>query len=128
MSDEFLNGMREAPRPAFVHAMRERLRGLDAADERRAAAGWPTPVLATAAVVLLVAGSLAFPAVRATARAFLDLFHDRSVKEIRFDPSRFVRVREGLEGRSPALLVFDEPEVLQDPGAPLTSSMARAAS
>lgn len=124
MNDDFLGELRALPRPAFSRALRERLRRIETTGTARAA--WLRPARAWAgSLALLAAGSLALPGVRATARAFLDLFREHSVAAIRFDPSRFEGLRSG--NRSPALVLFGEPELLEDPGVPVRHPTPEAA-
>jgi hypothetical protein len=73
-SDEFIASAWRKPPPAFARELRERLRTLDT---RRGPAVFRTTGLraaACAAALLAGAGLLSFPAVRAGARVFLDLF------------------------------------------------------
>ncbi len=127
MDGDFLDALREAPQPAFASSLRAGLRAIDAAQSRRRAARRRLRALGLSAGVLLMAGSLAFPAVRAMARQILDLFRDRSVVDVRFDPARLAPVREMLAGRSPALLIFGELTLVQDPGPPATFPTLAAA-
>ncbi|NOT34216.1 MAG: hypothetical protein HOP12_08620 [Candidatus Eisenbacteria bacterium] len=127
MSDDFLNELRESPRPAFERALRERLRGLEAANQPRALWWRPVPVFATVVVALVVAAPLAFPSVRATAQAFLDLFRVRTVTAIQFDPERLDRLHEQFKGQDPAMLVFHEQQVLKEPGVPVIYATPAAA-
>ncbi len=130
MSTEFLETLWESPRPAFVAELGERLRALEAREERRARprrVAW-LPIAAT--FLMLLAGSLAFPAVRAGVVAVLDLFQDRSVARVRFDPERVAPLRGRLADRSPALLLFAEPVREREPGTkhafPTAEAAARA--
>ena len=127
MSDEFLHRMWAAPSPEFAHLLLRRLHALEASPERPTPVWRRVPVTGTAVAVLLLTGTLAFPQVRATARAFLDLFRETSVAGVQLDPSRFEHVRESSGHRSPALLLFAAPEILQDSGAPVVYPTPEAA-
>lgn len=112
MDDRFLHEHRQAPRPAFGRALRERLRGIEADEAPRVFR--PAPLLAVAAA-LAVVSLFAFPAVRASAQAFLELFRVRQFAAVRFDPAQLERLEKLQQGNN-ALLVFDDHEVLRDPG------------
>jgi len=116
MNDQFLNHLRREPRPEFARGLRERLRG----QEQAASRPWRTinlPVALAAAFLAVAIGALfAFPVVRASAQAFLDLFRVRGFTAVQFDPARLDKLRS-LE-QDNALLVFDQQEVILDPGAP----------
>jgi hypothetical protein len=121
MSEDFLDALRDEPRPEFAGDLREKLRALESAPKRkRFAAG-------AVAAILLLAGSLAFPSVREKARAFLDLFYEREVTQIAFDPARVAPVRARLGERSPVLAVFADPERLTEAGGPSVYPTVEAA-
>jgi len=116
MNDQFLHDLRREPRPEFARGLRERLHG----EERAASRPWRTlnlPFALAAAFVAVAIGALfVFPAVRASAQAFLDLFRVRSFTAVQFDPARLEKLRS-LE-QDNALLVFDQQEVIVNPGEP----------
>lgn len=116
MDDRFLHEQREEPAAGFGRALREHLRGLEDTHESRASR-W-RPVLASAAAVAVVAVSFTFPAVRVAAQNALDLFRVRSFAGIEIDESRIEQIRKLHDdtSRDPAMLVFDEQQVLQEPG------------
>lgn len=129
MSDDFLNALREPPRPEFARELRVRLRALESSDERPLARR-RILVFASVAALLLVVGSLAFPSVRERVREVLDLFREHDVIGARFEPSRFEDLRARIGERSPLLLTFGDPEVLEESGPPAvypTLAAARAA-
>jgi hypothetical protein len=119
MDDRFLHERREAPRPAFAAGLRERLRETeDAAGARQAP--W-RPLAAAAAGVAVVALAFTLPAVRAVAQDALDLFRVRSFAPVEFDESRLDQLRQLQDraGSDPTLMVFDDQEVLKEPGPPV---------
>ena len=127
MDDRFLHEQRREPSAGFGRALRERLRGGEdeaAADPDRLSAGarWRlVPALASAMAVALVALSFTIPAVRVAAQNALDLFRVRSFAAVEIDESRLEQLRKlhDQAGSDPAMLVFDQQEVLQEPGKPV---------
>jgi len=119
MDDRFLHEQREAPRPGFAAALRERLREVEDAAEVRHAP-W-RPLAAFAAGVAAVAIAFTFPAVRAVAQDALDLFRVRSFAPVEFDESRLEQLRQlqSRAGTDPAMMVFDAQEVLKEPAPPV---------
>jgi FtsP/CotA-like multicopper oxidase with cupredoxin domain len=96
MDDRFLNGLRREPPPEFARELHERLRrqGPAAAAARAwRPLRWAVP-LAGGLAVTLVAVSFTFPAVRASAQAFLDLFRVRNFAAVSIDPARFERLKD----------------------------------
>jgi len=114
MDDRFLKGLREEPRPEFARELRSQLRRQEV--DEKPAFRW-SPALAAAAAVAVLAGLFAFPSVRASAQAFLEIFRVRQFTAVQFDAARLEKLR-ALKDRDHALLVFDQTEVLRDPGAP----------
>jgi len=108
MSDDFLNALYRAPSPDFARALRERLHALEAEPSGRSGSWRPSFATTVLVVALMAGGSLAFPQVRATARALLDLFRQRTVADVTFDPARVEPLRARIEGKSPVLLLFGE--------------------
>jgi len=127
MNDDFLNALYRAPTPDFARALRERLRVLETEPPGRFASWRPSFATVALAVVLLAGGSLAFPQVRATARAFLDLFRHRTVADVTFDPARVEPLRARIEGKSPVLLLFGESQGPEGVGLSSTYSSPEAA-
>jgi hypothetical protein len=119
MDDRFLDELRVEPAAGFDRALRERLRGLEDAREARAAR-W-RPALAGAVAVVAVALAFTVPAVRVAAQNALDLFRVRSFAGIEVDEARLEQLRKLSDEsqRDPAMLVFDEQQVLQEPGRPV---------
>src|SRR6185503_19483500 len=128
MNDEFLNVLRREPSPEFARKLKARLRELDteAREPRRAprAARWA----ALAASLMAVALAFTFPAVRAGAQAFLDMFRVVSFTGVAFDPERLAKLpSSGLDLRQ---MIGGEAEVIKaphDPGPYGTAEEAGAA-
>lgn len=123
MDDRFLNELRAEPRPEFARALRRRLEAQERpeASRRRLA-----PALAAAAAVAVVVALFAFPSVRASAQAMLDLFRVRTFAAVELDESRVEQLR-ALGGEGP-MLVFDRHEVRDaGPARPYPSIEAASA-
>ena len=118
MDDRFLHDQRREPEPGFARSLRERLRGLEEAPEAR---GFRLhPALITAMAAGLVAVAFTFPAVRVAAQGALDLFRVRSFAAIEIDESRIEQLKKLNDeaNRDPAMMLFDQQQVLQEPGPP----------
>jgi hypothetical protein len=129
MTDEFLSDLREAPRPAFVEALKQRLDAIEREQEERTAARplWIRlrPVLAGAAALAAVAVALSVPTVRASARNLLEIFRVKRFAAVPVDMNRLQRLHEQeLDLRT---LVSDNLQVLKDPGAPIVVDDVAAA-
>jgi len=122
VDDRFLNELRRDPDPAFAARLRERLDRRDAAAVRQFR--W-RPVLAASISAAVVIALFAFPSVRASAQAVLDLFRVRNFAAVKFDPSRLEKLR--AEKQDSGLLMFGKQEVLQDPGQPQQVGSPQAA-
>ncbi|HET7133259.1 MAG TPA: DUF4367 domain-containing protein [Gammaproteobacteria bacterium] len=113
MNDEFLNVLRREPSPEFARKLKVRLRALDdeAREPRRAprAARWA----ALAASLMVVALAFTFPAVRAGAQAFLDLFRVVNFTGVAFDPERLAKLPSS--GLDLGQILGGEVEVLKQP-------------
>ncbi len=123
MSDDFLGGLKGEPRPGFARALRERLREQD---EMRAArsARW-RPVLGWATAMAVVALAFAFPAVRVSAQAMLDLFRVRNFAAVQFDPARFEKLKGFGGGDGPMFL--EKQNTTQTPAPPRVVESLQAA-
>jgi hypothetical protein len=124
MDDRFLNPMREDPDPRFTGALRERLRA-----QGSPRAGLPprlTPVVAGAVLLGVVVALFAFPSVRASAQAMLDLFRVRKFAAVSFDQSRFEKLQQLDHDRM--FMVFDKQNVTREPGPPQYLTSVGAAS
>ena len=97
MNDDFLTGLREAPRPAFAEALKHRLDALEDEELRSVQAHrfmtrW-RPVLVGAALVVMGAVSLSVPAVRAQARNLLELFRIKRFAAVPVDMQRIGKLQ-----------------------------------
>lgn len=119
MDDRFLHEQREEPSPGYSRALRERLRGVEAEVPVR---GFRLhPALAGGLAVALVAASFTLPAVRVAAQNALDLFRVKTFTAVEVDAARLEQLRNlhDQSGDDVAMSVFDQQEVLQDPGKPV---------
>ena len=125
MTDEFLNVLRREPSPEFARKLKVRLREIDSElrEPRRAprAARWA----ALAASVMAVALAFTFPAVRAGAQAFLDMFRVVSFTGIAFDPERIAKLPSS--GLDLSQIIGGESEVLNAPHDPVAYATAEEA-
>jgi len=95
MDDRFLNELRREPRPEFASELHERLRrqGPAVAPPRAwRPLQWAAPLAGGLAVALAIL-SFSFPAVRASAQAFLDLFRVRNFAAVSVDPARIEQLK-----------------------------------
>jgi hypothetical protein len=121
MNDDFLRTWRREPRPEFARELHERLRDQEEPERRSAL----RPALALAAAGLAVVALFAFPAVRASALAMLDLFRVRTITAVPFDESRMAKLKSMGEARGAA--IFDGEESLKNSGPPEIVSTTQAA-
>jgi hypothetical protein len=124
MDDRFLNQLRKDPDPGFASRLRDRLRAQE--PPRMAWNARLAPTLAGALAVGVVVALFAFPTVRASAQAMLDLFRVRKFSAVPFDASRLDRLRQLESDRT--FMVFDRKEVVRDPGDPQVVTSTAAAS
>jgi hypothetical protein len=119
MEDRFLHELRREPPAGFSRALREHLRGIE--DESPARGFRLMPALATAATAALIAFAFTLPAVRVAAQNALDMFRVKSFAPVEIDPARLDQLRalRDQTGKDPAMLVFDDQEVLQKPAQPI---------
>jgi hypothetical protein len=103
MSDQFLNGLRREPAPAFARQLKSRLQALDAP----AVAAPRSPMwrwLSVAASVLALAFAFTFPAVRTAAEAFLDYFRVVNFAGVAFDLQRAAQLWSNSSVDLPAMI------------------------
>jgi len=125
MDDRFMNELRRDPDPDFSRSLKARLREQAPSPVMRALR--PAPALAFAAVALVAVALFAFPEVRVSAQAMLDLFRVRKFAAIEIDESHLDRLKTLQSDNT--LLVFDRHEQLVDPGLPqVFTSLAEATS
>lgn len=123
MDERFLEEMRRDPRPEFASGLRSKLHAQGSPQS-----GWrrgPVRVLAMAAGVVIVAALFTLPSVRASATAMLDLFRVRKFAVVQFDESRMEKLRQLKDDRT--FLVFDQKDVMRDPGPPRYMASLEAA-
>jgi hypothetical protein len=115
MNDVWMHALRSEPSREFKEQLRRRLREHDGA-VAPAASRRHIAIAVTAVVV--VAGLLAVPAVRASASRFLSLFRVVNFVAVQVQPSRLDRLEaEQLEiGK----LIGEHVDVIADPGRPLS--------
>jgi len=124
MNDDFLRDHAREPRPEFARDLRTRLRDLEPAPRARRAAAW-RPALAGAFALVLVVSAFAFPAVRASGQAFLDLFRVRNFAAV---PVDFQRVKQLDDGRfDMKTFMADRVDTLEAPGQPVFFTTPAAA-
>lgn len=126
MDDRFLHEMRRDPDPKFADGLRDKLRRQNSPVARLT--GWPRlhPALAGALAVVLIAVSFSFPAVRASAQAFLDLFRVRNFAAVTVDAARIKQLEDGkLDLKA---LLGQHVQTLQEPGPAVLFPTAQAAS
>jgi hypothetical protein len=117
MDDSFLHRARRDPAPEFARRLRAALHESEQTTHRSRGREQVLKWVSAAASVAIVSVAFTFPAVRAGAQAFLDLFRVVNFAGVSFDPSRITDLRSrGLDLQS---LIGDSVEVLEDPGPPV---------
>jgi hypothetical protein len=119
MTDDFLDILREEPRSEFKRALRARLTAIEReceSEEPRVPARRLRLAAGMAVAFALAVAVSIFPAARATARQFLDLFRVKRFAAVSVDPSQIERLR--LAEVDIKNLLSDSVEVLEDPGEP----------
>lgn len=117
MDDQFLYDFREDPSPEFADNLRQKLSNQVVPEKGSLAPIWrkPLAVAFSAAAVFVVA--LSFPAVRAVAQQFLDLFRVQRFVAISTDPGRLKQIaRVANEGFDLKSLLSRNVKVLKEPG------------
>jgi hypothetical protein len=114
MEDAILNALRRDPSPEFSAQLQRRLRALDASAPPRSSRIPLRALAASAAAILVAAGLLAVPAVRASVASFLALFRVTNIVGVTVDPRRL----DALESQQLDLrtLIGENAQVVQDPG------------
>jgi len=123
MDDRFMNQLRQDPDPGFSRSLRAKLLTQEIPRAVK-------PALASAlsgAIALVVVVSLfAFPSVRASAQAMLDLFRVKKFSALPFDQSRIDKLQQLDKDRM--FMVFDKTETIREPGPPQVVGSLSAAS
>jgi hypothetical protein len=113
-----MHSLRQEPRPEYSRSLWRRLQAASAPDDEEPARGFRfAPVLAAAALLIVVGSLILFPSVRASAQAFLDLFRVRNFVAVQFDPGKIEKL-EKLD-HDGAFKVFDRQQEIQKPGDPV---------
>ena len=128
MSDHFLSGLREEPRPDFERELRGRLHAID---EQGGSLPVPpsrarrlVPAFAGVAAVAVLAFAFSLEPVRAAAREFLDLFRVQRFAAVRVDPERLAALQQsGLDLKG---LVGGQVEVVVKPVEPVAVTSPEA--
>jgi hypothetical protein len=119
MDDKFLHDLRRAPAPEFARRLRASLQATEIVSEEPRFVAPLTKWAAMAASVVLVSVAFTFPAVRAGAQAFLDLFRVVSVRGVSFDAERLSELEQiDLSSLDLPSIVGDNVEVLAESGPP----------
>ncbi len=128
MDDQFLYEFRKNPRPEFAASLRNRLNQEPEAEPNNSRQVW-RPALALMGLLVVGAGLLSFPSVRAAAQQFLDLFRVERFVAVSIDPGRIAQIEQLQNGKLDlkALLSRDL-QVLKDPGEPQAAEDVMAAS
>lgn len=126
MEDNFMYSLRGEPPAEFARTLETQLERQAQDDAPFAAPRRITRVAALAASVAIVAFAFSFPAVRAAAQSFLDLFRVVNFAAV---PVHFDRM-QALRTQSLDLphLIGDQIQVLKQPGHPTTYATPQAAS
>ena len=116
-NDDFLRGLRGRPSGELEERIRARLRAEGQAGRapgRAPAMRRLRVLLLAAAAVAVAAGCITSPAIRSSARAFLDLFRVRNFAAIQVDPARLRQLETShIDVKS---LLGDRVEELEKPG------------
>lgn len=120
MDDQFLYDFREDPSPEFADTLRRKLSNEAAPEPGSRSPIWRKPVALAVSVAAVFLILLSFPAVRAVAQQFLDLFRVQRFVAISADPDRLKQIariaNEGFDLKSLLsrnVRVVKEPERLQ---------------
>lgn len=123
--DTWLHALRTDPSPQFKEQLRARLHAHDPAVDTPHR--WLRRTLAAAAAVIVVAGLISVPAVRASVTQFLSLFRVVHIVAIPVNAGRLDQL--AAENLDIGALIGEHVEVVVDPGPPAAmTSLADAAS
>ena len=104
MDDQFLYDFREDPSPEFADKLRRKLGDPAAPELIGRSPLWRKPAAVTVSVAAALLIALSFPAVRAVAQQFLDLFRVQRFVAISADPERLKQIarisNEGFDVKS----------------------------
>jgi len=128
MDDQFLYDLREDPSPEFAEKLRRKLSEQLASAQMSRLPIWRKPAAVALAVAAVFLISLSFPAVRAVAQQFLDLFRVQRFVAVSADPERLKQIqRIANEGFDLKSLLSRNVKVVKEPGQlQLVESVAAA--
>jgi hypothetical protein len=128
MDDQFLYDLREDPSPEFAEKLRRKLGEQLASAQMSRLPIWRKPAAVALAVAAVFLISLSFPAVRAVAQQFLDLFRVQRFVAVSADPERLKQIqRIANEGFDLKSLLSRNVKVVKEPGQlQLVESVAAA--
>jgi len=128
MDDQFLYDLREDPSPEFAEKLRRKLSEQLASAQMSRLPIWRKPAAVALAVAAVFLISLSFPAVRAVAQQFLDLFRVQRFVAVSTDPERLKQIqRIANEGFDLKSLLSRNVKVVKEPGQlQLVESVAAA--
>jgi len=117
MDDQFLYDLREDPSPEFAEKLRRKLNEQVVSAQMSRLPIWRKPAAVALAVAAVFLISLSFPAVRAVAQQFLDLFRVQRFVAVSADPERLKQVaRIANEGFDLKSLLSRNVKVVKEPG------------
>ena len=117
MDDQFLYDLRGDPSPEFAEKLRRKLSEQLASAQMSRLPIWRKPAAVALAVAAVFLISLSFPAVRAVAQQFLDLFRVQRFVAVSADPERLKQIqRIANEGFDLKSLLSRNVKVVKEPG------------
>jgi hypothetical protein len=118
MDDQFLYDFRKDPSPEFADKLRRKLRDPAAPELISRSPLWRKPAGVTVSLAAALLIALSFPAVRAVAQQFLDLFRVQRFVAISADPDRLKQIaRIANEGFDLKSLLSRNVKVVKEPGS-----------
>jgi hypothetical protein len=128
MDDKFLYDLREDPSSEFAEKLRRKLNEQVASAQMSRLPIWRKPAAVALAVAAVFLFSLSFPAVRAVAQQFLDLFRVQRFVAVSADPERLKQIqRIANEGFDVKSLLSRNVKVVKDPQPPQSVDSVEAA-
>ena len=128
MDDQFLYDLREDPSPEFAEKLRRKLSEQVASAQMSRLPIWRKPAAVALAVAAVFLISLSFPAVRAVAQQFLDLFRVQRFVAVSADPERLKQIqRIANEGFDLKSLLSRNVKVVKEPQPPQSVDSVEAA-
>jgi len=116
MHDQFLYDLREDPSPEFAEKLRRKLNEQVVSAQMSRLPIWRKPAAVALAVAAVFLISLSFPAVRAVAQQFLDLFRVQRFVAVSADPERIKQIaRIANEGFDVKSLLSRNIKVVKEP-------------